>query len=104
MKVYHLHEYSLFNGPSDTGCRSTLRNIDSFTNCCLKWMENIVGASVSSSCRSFGPEEEEEEEGKEEGEEEEKEDGEQEQEVEQAKERENELAALGLTMVCLNTV
>lgn len=65
-------------------------------------MENIVGASVSSSCRSFGPEEEEEE--KEEGEEEEKEDGEQEQEVEQAKERENELAALGLTMVCLNTV
>lgn len=46
-------------------------------------------ASVSSSCRSFGPEEEEEEgeeeEEKEEGEEEEKEDGEQEQEVEQAK-------------------
>lgn len=101
-------EYSLFNGPSDTGCRSTLRNIDSYTNCCLKWMENIVGASVSSSRRPFGPEEEEEEgeeeEEKEEGEEEEKEDGEQEQEVEQAKERENELAALGLTMVCLNTV
>lgn len=71
-----------------------------------------MGASVSSSCRSFGPEEEEEEgeeegeeeEEKEEGEEEEKEDGEQEQEVEQAKERENELATLGLTMVCLNTV
>lgn len=53
-----------------------------------------MGASVSSSCSSFGPEEEDEE----------KEDEEQEQEGEQAKQRENELAALGLTMVCLNTV
>lgn len=68
MKIYYLHtsivsEYSLFNGPSDTGCRSTLRSIDSFNNRCLNGMENIVGASVSSfSCRSFGPEEDDEEE------------------------------------------
>lgn len=71
-------EYSLFNG-SETECRSTLPYIDHNNDRCLNWMDNTDGASVSSSCSSFGPDEVEEE------------------EEEQAKERENEPAAL-----CLN--
>lgn len=74
-------EYSLFHG-SDIGCRSTLPDIDYYTDHCLKWMDNSKGASVGSFfCSSFEPEEEEEE----------------------VKEREHKPAALRLTIVGLHT-